>query len=107
MVLLLCKGGRDACKSDSGGPIMIQDPSKNSTYILRGITSWGDPEGCGQPGKYGVYTDVEKFVTWIKIETGKTSVNYTKLTFIGDFILFWSVLFFHKRLHCSPCITSF
>jgi secreted trypsin-like serine protease len=39
------KGGTDACKGDSGGPLYILDKKK---YILAGITSWGDK--CGLKG---------------------------------------------------------
>ena len=33
-------------------------------WTLYGITSFG--EGCGQKGKYGIYTKVPNFRNWIK-----------------------------------------
>ncbi|KGL83772.1 Coagulation factor X, partial [Tinamus guttatus] len=54
------KDGRDACLGDGGGPHVTQ---YNGTYFVTGIISWG--EGCGTPGKYGIYTNLSKFLPWI------------------------------------------
>ncbi|NWI13449.1 FA10 factor, partial [Crypturellus soui] len=54
------KDGRDACSGDGGGPHVTQ---YNGTYFATGIVSWG--EGCGTPGKYGIYTNLSKFLPWI------------------------------------------
>ncbi|NXG41033.1 FA10 factor, partial [Psilopogon haemacephalus] len=51
----------DACKGDSGGPFTV---SYRNTWFLLGIVSWG--EGCGEKGKYGVYTRVSNYIPWIK-----------------------------------------
>ncbi|NXP44885.1 FA10 factor, partial [Heliornis fulica] len=54
------KDGKDACQGDGGGPHVIQ---YNGTYFVTGIISWG--EGCGKQGKYGVYTNLSKFLLWV------------------------------------------
>ncbi|XP_060866108.1 venom protease-like [Metopolophium dirhodum] len=55
------KGGKDACRGDSGGPMMffIQDQ-----YYLMGVVSRG-PKLCGEPGYPGLYTRVSSFIDWI------------------------------------------
>ncbi len=55
------QGGRDACVGDSGGPLMVQ---QNGVYRQVGIVSQG--EGCAMPGKYGIYTRVASYATWIQ-----------------------------------------
>ncbi|NWW90527.1 FA10 factor, partial [Rhynochetos jubatus] len=61
---MFCAGydehGQDACQGDGGGPHVTQ---YNGTYFVTGIVSWG--EGCGKPGKYGVYTNLSKFLPWV------------------------------------------
>uniref|UniRef100_A0A8C8RY19 coagulation factor Xa n=1 Tax=Pelusios castaneus TaxID=367368 RepID=A0A8C8RY19_9SAUR len=52
---------KDACQGDSGGPHVTK---YKDTYFVTGIVSWG--EGCARKGKYGVYTKVLKFQTWLK-----------------------------------------
>jgi secreted trypsin-like serine protease len=62
---MICAGfaekGKDACQSDSGGPLMV--PDQLGSFALAGIVSWG--EGCGNPGKYGVYTFVPAVRQWV------------------------------------------
>jgi secreted trypsin-like serine protease len=58
----LCAGEHrtDACKGDSGGPLIL-------TYgepVLVGIVSWG--KGCGRPGEPGYYVRVDHFLDWIR-----------------------------------------
>ncbi|MFD2473302.1 S1 family peptidase [Amycolatopsis silviterrae] len=54
-------GGIDACKGDSGGPLMVGD-------TVVGIVSYGD--GCGKPGKPGIYTRVTTFADDIGAHAG-------------------------------------
>ncbi|XP_075393987.1 kallikrein-7-like [Tenrec ecaudatus] len=59
---MLCAGipdsKKNACNGDSGGPLMCKG-------TLQGIVSWGTFP-CGQPNDPGVYTQVCKYIPWIK-----------------------------------------
>ncbi|XP_017351037.1 vitamin K-dependent protein C isoform X1 [Ictalurus punctatus] len=61
---VLCAGSIgstvDACKGDSGGPMMTL---YRNTWFLIGLISWG--EGCGKTDKLGVYTKVSNYMEWI------------------------------------------
>ncbi|TDG95917.1 hypothetical protein EPR50_G00243900 [Perca flavescens] len=61
---MFCAGydtvAKDACQGDSGGPHVTR---YRNTYFITGIVSWG--EGCARKGKYGVYTQVSKYIAWI------------------------------------------
>lgn len=61
---VLCAGSIgstvDACKGDSGGPMMTL---YRNTWFLIGLVSWG--EGCGNTDKLGVYTKVSNYMEWI------------------------------------------
>ncbi|XP_059237177.1 kallikrein-7 isoform X1 [Mustela nigripes] len=59
---MLCAGipnsKTNTCNGDSGGPLMCKG-------TLQGLVSWGTFP-CGQPNDPGVYTQVCKYVKWIK-----------------------------------------
>ncbi|CAK9295848.1 unnamed protein product [Gordionus sp. m RMFG-2023] len=70
---MLCAGGevdKDACKADSGGPLVCLDNEKR--YKLVGIVSWGIK--CGLKNRPGVYTKVINYVDWVR----KNMENYRK-----------------------------
>lgn len=60
------RGGVDTCAGDSGGPLMCSIPDEGGVrrWSVYGVTSFG--EGCGDRGKYGIYTRVNNFSNWIK-----------------------------------------
>lgn len=55
------KEEKDACQGDSGGPHVTR--FKN-TWFVTGVVSWG--EGCARKNKYGIYTQVSKYLKWIE-----------------------------------------
>ncbi|KAG7257691.1 hypothetical protein CRUP_020026, partial [Coryphaenoides rupestris] len=55
----------DSCQGDSGGPHVTQ---YQGTWFLTGVVSWG--EDCAKEGKYGVYTRVSRYYSWISNTTG-------------------------------------
>ena len=61
---MFCAGKKDgqidACKGDSGGPILCE---KNGRWTIYGITSFG--EECGKKDNYGIYAKVPNYIEWI------------------------------------------
>ncbi|XP_054167391.1 trypsin-like [Oppia nitens] len=55
-------GGRDSCRGDSGGPLLVRDAETN-LYHLIGIVSAGI--GCALPKLPGLYTRVDVYIHWI------------------------------------------
>jgi secreted trypsin-like serine protease len=57
----LAAGGKDSCQGDSGGPLIVPN---GQSWLQAGIVSWGDVL-CASPNKYGVYTRISQFKSWI------------------------------------------
>ncbi|XP_055595733.1 CLIP domain-containing serine protease B15-like [Uranotaenia lowii] len=65
----LCVGGeegKDSCKGDSGGPLMR---FVNGIWFQVGVVSYGF-KFCGTEGVPGIYTNVVKYLDWIKEVVG-------------------------------------
>ncbi|KAG5894041.1 hypothetical protein JTB14_037886 [Gonioctena quinquepunctata] len=67
------RGGIDTCQGDSGGP--LQSMNVDGDYVLIGIVSFGFH--CATPGLLGMYTDVSKYINWIKEKSG-LDMKYNK-----------------------------
>ena len=52
----------DTCAGETGSPLFCRRHS-DGRYVIVGIVSWS--EGCGQPGKYGIFTHLLKLVDWV------------------------------------------
>uniref|UniRef100_A0A3P8VKY9 Coagulation factor X-like n=1 Tax=Cynoglossus semilaevis TaxID=244447 RepID=A0A3P8VKY9_CYNSE len=63
---------KDACSGDSGGPFVV---NYRDTWFLTGVISWG--EGCAAHGKFGVYTRLGNFLTWVRETMRNTDLNIT------------------------------
>lgn len=70
------KGGIDACRGDSGGPLICMNS-------LTGIISWGID--CGRRFFPGVYTNISYFIPWIKMVN--SSLNYAEFKTMRQLLL--------------------
>lgn len=68
-------GKKDACKGDSGSPLVIRRSIDDSWAVI-GLSSWGD--GCATKGKYGVYTRLKSHLRWIKRKTNRKNSKKNK-----------------------------
>ncbi|XP_040185110.1 complement factor I [Rana temporaria] len=64
-------GSIDACKGDSGGPLICYD-ANNVAYVW-GVVSWG--ENCGVAGFPGVYSKVAYYFEWISRHVGRALIS--------------------------------
>ena len=61
-----------SCKGDSGGPVVVKDPSGNpSKDVLVGVVSFGD--GCNKPNRPDVYGRVSAAMSWLTTMTSPSS----------------------------------
>lgn len=57
----LPEGGKDTCQGDSGSGFVMEN---NEVFYAAGIVSWG--VDCGKPGRYGIYTRIDRYINWIQ-----------------------------------------
>ncbi|KAG8003586.1 Mast cell protease 2 [Nibea albiflora] len=61
-------------KGDSGGPLVFKDK------IAVGVASFNNRSNCDYPDVPNIYTDVSKFVPWIKGSSRKRPVKQNNVT---------------------------
>lgn len=70
------RDGKDACRGDSGGPLIIEGTDSKSDVQIA-VTSWGI--GCAEKRFPGVYSRVSKVKFWIK-----EIINEERINIIAD-----------------------
>ncbi|XP_049821320.1 proclotting enzyme-like [Aethina tumida] len=70
MINVFCAGyttaNADTCQGDSGSPLQVM--TENGDFVLLGLVSFG--YHCANPNIPGMYTDVSKYLEWIKVKSG-------------------------------------
>ncbi len=61
----LPEGGKDTCRGDSGGALVVDTGGGVVPWLQVGVVSWG-VGACGRAGYYGVYTRVSAYLDWIE-----------------------------------------
>ncbi|KAG5865155.1 hypothetical protein JTB14_009398 [Gonioctena quinquepunctata] len=70
----VCAGGQpgnDACSGFGGAPLMVRH---GDTHYQVGVLSFGSDQ-CGAAGVPSVYTNIKKYVTWIRENTQQVNDN--------------------------------
>jgi len=57
-------GGKDSCKGDSGGPLMVRQ--RDGRFVLVGLVSAGF--SCGKPGQPGIYHRISSTADWVSYQ---------------------------------------
>ena len=71
----------DACSGFGGAGLM--SPDAHGRFRLQGIVSWGN--GCTQPYKYTVYTDVSRHAAWItSVTKSDNATRFVAAEVTGD-----------------------
>jgi len=67
-------GGKDSCKGDSGGPLMVRQ--RDGRFVLVGLVSAGF--SCGKPGQPGIYHRISATADWISYQANGGLNRYGK-----------------------------
>ena len=74
------EGGHDSCQGDSGGPLAAID--QQGCPVVIGLASYG--QGCGEPGRYGIYTRISQYKEWISKVAPNASFVDAQLPAVGQ-----------------------
>ncbi|XP_070790530.1 transmembrane protease serine 12-like [Pituophis catenifer annectens] len=78
-------GDVDTCQGDSGGPLVCY--LSDSKYYVVGITSYGI--GCGRPKFPGIYTNLPKYMIWLRRQMSKT--NTVSIQQVLCLLVVWNI----------------